>query len=43
MVFRVDRYVGVVYTFGKDVPEGNTQVYSRLFAESMVRRMRDSL
>jgi hypothetical protein len=43
MVFRVDRYVGVVYTFGMDVPEGNTQAYTRLFAESMVKRMRGSL
>jgi hypothetical protein len=43
MVFRVDRFVGVVYTFGLDVPEGNTQAYSRLFAQSMVKRMRDSV
>jgi len=43
MVFRVDRYVGIVYTFGRDYPEGNTQAYSRLFAEHMVKRMRSSL
>jgi hypothetical protein len=43
MVFRVDRFVGVVYTFGLDVPEGNTQAYSRLFAAHMVKRMRDSI
>jgi len=43
MVFRVDRYVGVVYTFGMDYPEGNTQAYTRLFAEHMVKRMRGAL
>jgi hypothetical protein len=43
MVFRVDRYVGVVYTFGLSAPEGNTQAYSRLFAEHMVKRMRSTL
>jgi hypothetical protein len=43
MVFRVDRIVGVVYTFGMDVPEGNTQAYTRLFAQHMVKRMRDAL
>jgi hypothetical protein len=43
MVFQVDRFVGVVYTFGLDAPEGNTQAYSRLFAQSMVKRMRDSI
>jgi hypothetical protein len=43
MVFRVDRIVGVVYTFGMDFPEGNTQAYSRLFAQHMVKRMRDQL
>jgi hypothetical protein len=40
MVFRVDRIVGVVYTFGMDYPEGNTQAYTRLFAQHMVKRMR---
>ena len=43
MVFRVDRIVGVVYTFGMDYPEGNTQAYSRLFAQHMVQRMREQL
>lgn len=43
MVFRVDRIVGVVYTFGMDFPEGNTQAYTRLFAQHMVKRMRDAL
>ena len=43
MVFRVDRIVGVVYTFGLDVPEGNTQAYSRLFAQHMAKRMREQI
>ena len=43
MVFQVGHFVGVVYTFGMSVPEGNTQAYSRLFAQSMVKRMRDAL
>jgi hypothetical protein len=43
MVFRVGPYVGVVYTFGMSAPEGNTQAYSRLFAEHMVKRMRNAL
>ena len=43
MVFQIGKYVGVVYTFGMSVPEGNTQSYSRLFAQSMVKRMRDAL
>jgi hypothetical protein len=43
MVFRVDRIVGVVYTFGMDYPEGNTQAYTRLFAPHMVKRMRGAL
>jgi hypothetical protein len=43
MVFRVDRFVGVVYTFGMDFPEGNTQAYTRLFAQHMAKRMRDAV
>lgn len=43
MVFRVERIVGVVYTFGMDFPEGNTQAYTRLFAQHMVKRMREQL
>jgi hypothetical protein len=43
MVFQVGKYVGVVYTFGMSVPEGNTQAYTRLFAQSMVKRMREQL
>ena len=43
MVFRVERIVGVVYTFGMDYPEGNTQAYSRLFAQHMAKRMREQL
>jgi hypothetical protein len=43
MVFRVDRFVGVIYTFGLDDPEGNTQAYSRQFAARMVKKMRDSV
>ena len=43
MVFQVGSFVGVVYTFGMSVPEGNTQAYSRLFAQSMVKRMRGAL
>jgi hypothetical protein len=43
MVFLVGPYVGVVYTFGMDYPEGNTQAYTRQFAQHMVKRMRDSL
>ena len=43
MVFRVERIVGVVYTFGMDYPEGNTQAYSRLFAQHMAQRMRGQL
>jgi hypothetical protein len=43
MVFQVGHFVGVVYTFGMSVPEGNTQAYSRLFVQSMVKRMRGAL
>jgi hypothetical protein len=43
MVFQVGRYVGVIYTFGLSAPEGNTQAYSRQFAQRMVKKMRDSL
>ncbi|MGE3267500.1 MAG: hypothetical protein AB7P40_02055 [Chloroflexota bacterium] len=43
MVFRLQNFVGVVYTFGMGVPEGNTQLYSRLFAEKMVGRIRKDL
>lgn len=43
MAFQVGKYVGVVYTFGLSAPEGNTQAYSRQFAERMVKRMRDAL
>lgn len=43
MVFQVERYVGVIYTFGLSAPEGNTQAYSRQFAQRMVKKMRDSL
>jgi hypothetical protein len=43
MVFRVDRFVGVIYTFGLDVPEGNTQAFTRQFAARMVKKMRDSI
>ena len=43
MVFQVGHFVGVVYTFGMSVPEGNTQAYARLFAQSMVQRMRSAL
>jgi hypothetical protein len=43
MVFQVGKYVGVVYTFGLSAPEGNTQAYSRQFAQRMVKRMRDAL
>jgi hypothetical protein len=43
MVFQVGHFVGVVYTFGMSAPEGNTQAYSRLFAQSMGQRMRDAL
>jgi hypothetical protein len=43
MVFQVGSFVGVVYTFGMSVPEGNTQAYSRQFAQSMVKRMRGAL
>lgn len=43
MVFRVGPYVGVVYTFGLDNPEGNTQAYTRLIAEHIVKRMRNAL
>jgi hypothetical protein len=43
MVFQVGQVVGVVYTFGMSAPEGNTQAYSRLFAESMVKRIRGAL
>ena len=32
MVFRVGPFVGVIYTFGLDDPEGNTQAYTRLLA-----------
>jgi hypothetical protein len=43
MVFRINRFVGVIYTFGLDVPEGNTQAYTRQFAQRMVKKMRDSI
>jgi hypothetical protein len=43
MVFRLQNFVGVVYTFGMSVPEGNTQLYSRLIAEKMVGRIRKDL
>lgn len=43
MVFRVQHFVGVLYTFGMSAPEGNTQAYSRLIAEKMVGRMRKDL
>jgi hypothetical protein len=43
MVFRVDRFVGVIYTFGLDAPEGNTQAFTRQFAARMVKKMRDSI
>jgi hypothetical protein len=43
MVFRLGPYVGVIYTFGLDAPEGNTQAFSRQFAARMVKKMRDSL
>ncbi|MCC7369410.1 MAG: hypothetical protein IT306_13365 [Chloroflexi bacterium] len=43
MVFRLNNFVGVVYTFGMSVPEGNTQAYSRLIAEKMVGRIRKDL
>ena len=43
MVFQVGHFVGVVYTFGMSVPEGNTQAYTRLFAQHMVQRMRKAL
>jgi hypothetical protein len=43
MVFRLQNFVGVVYTFGMSAPEGNTQLYSRLFAEKMVGRIRKDL
>ena len=33
----------VVYTFGWDFPEGNTQAYTRQFAARMVKRMRDAV
>jgi hypothetical protein len=42
MVFRVGPYVGVIYTFGVDDPEGNTQAYTRRFAAIMTKHMRDA-
>jgi hypothetical protein len=43
MVFRVGPFVGVIYTYGLDDPEGNTQAYTRRLAQLMVKRMRDSV
>jgi hypothetical protein len=42
MVFRVGPYVGVIYTFGLDDPEGNTQAFTRRFAAIMTKHMRDA-
>ena len=36
-------WAAAVYTFGLDVPEGNTQAYTRQFAQRMVKKMRDSI
>ncbi|MCC6179154.1 MAG: hypothetical protein IT305_27920 [Chloroflexi bacterium] len=41
IVFRVGKMVGVIYTYGLDDPEGNTQAFTRQFAQLMVKRMRD--
>ena len=43
IVFRVGPYVGVVYTFGLDDPEGNTQAYTRRLAAIITKHMRDAL
>ncbi len=43
IVFRVGPFVGVVYTFGLDDPEGSPQAYTRRLAQLMVKRMRDSV
>jgi hypothetical protein len=43
MVFRINRFVGVIYTYGMDAPEGNTQAFTRQFAARMVKKMRDSI
>ena len=43
LVFRVGPFVGVIYTYGLDDPEGNTQAYTRQLAQLMVKRMRDSV
>jgi hypothetical protein len=40
MVFRVENMVGVTCTFGVDHPEGNTQAFTRQFAQQMVRNSR---
>ena len=40
MVFRVENMVGVIYTFGVSHPEGNTQAYTRQYAQQMVRYWR---
>jgi hypothetical protein len=39
-VFRINNLVGVVYTYGLDNPEGNTQKNTRYFAHQMVQRWR---
>ena len=43
LVFRVGPFIGVIYTYGLDDPEGNTQAYTRQLAQLMVKRMRDSV
>jgi hypothetical protein len=43
IVFRVGPFVGVVYTYGLDDPEGSPQAYTRRLAQLMVKRMRDSV
>ena len=40
IVFRVENMVGVIYTFGVDHPEGNTQAFTRQYAQQMVRYWR---
>jgi hypothetical protein len=40
VVFRINNLVGVVYTYGLDNPEGNTQKNTRYFAHQMVQRWR---
>ncbi|MFN8524366.1 MAG: hypothetical protein U0821_14800 [Chloroflexota bacterium] len=39
-VFRVDRTVGIVYTYGLEDPEGNVKFYNRLFVSYVVGRAR---